>query len=464
MLRFILIAFFAFTMVGSATSQKALRQVNALNNYVDFTNDCIHGLSIVHLMLHGFNNEVNSYVDNTGSYAFSNSDFGRDIYNDLSYYEHRQITPAQFFPKLKQESKVLRPKEAKALNATVTEMFNLAKSLNALRYETEPLISTVDLKDTSQVSKIYQKLETGVEMFDKYYGLRNKLNKQLHAIYLQYVPQKAKGSYYKAEAKLHSSFCNILHHLRAEKAEDIPSIMSSLKNNKEAFSALKPTDKATQEIVKNAEAGLKGTADFARGAKLPDNYDRYGKYYYYYNQVILFKLNTIGAGMAYKINEQLNIKNKLGLRFLELPAWFKVLYPKKLISTDVIKAQTNIIKALPTQLDERTLKVSKEIISVETEVLELKLYDHMLLDGDIVSVNFNGDWILKNKSLEKKPVRIKLNLNKTGKNFIILHAENEGIKPPNTMAVSYFLNGKKQELLMKSDMQTSEILEIQLDQ
>ena len=38
-------------------------QVKALNNYVQFTNESIHGLLIVHRLLENFNQEVNKYVD-----------------------------------------------------------------------------------------------------------------------------------------------------------------------------------------------------------------------------------------------------------------------------------------------------------------------------------------------------------------------------------------------------------------
>ena len=59
-------------------------------------------------------------------------------------------------------------------------------------------------------------------------------------------------------------------------------------------------------------------------------------------------------------------------------------------------------------------------------------------DGDIVSLYFNGEWILKEHKLwhEVQIVNIKLDAEK--ENELIVYAHNEGKRPPNTVAMIIF--------------------------
>src|SRR5690606_35458415 len=115
------------------------------------------------------------------------------------------------------------------------------------------------------------------------------------------------------------------------------------------------------------------------------------------------------------------------------------------------------------QLKERKISESQNVIQAETIDIELNMYDHMHQDGDIVSINFNGDWILENAEIEKQPQILKLKLNPEGRNYIILHAVNLGLRPPNTLAVSYVYKGRKREIILRSDLNNSELIEIVLD-
>jgi hypothetical protein len=56
---FILILLFASSISYSQTSKK----LEALNEYVNFTNESVHGLLIIHRLLENSNQEVNKYVD-----------------------------------------------------------------------------------------------------------------------------------------------------------------------------------------------------------------------------------------------------------------------------------------------------------------------------------------------------------------------------------------------------------------
>jgi hypothetical protein len=164
---------------------------------------------------------------------------------------------------------------------------------------------------------------------------------------------------------------------------------------------------------------------------------------------------------VFEINELLKLLNFQGLYFTELPHYYKVIYPRKIEKINAIASEQKSIADIPPELDGRILsKKEQGIIKVDREVIEVSIYDHMIQDGDIVSLNFNGEWVLRRHRLTSKPHILKLKLNQEGKNFLVLHAENMGERPPNTMAVSYFAMGKKQLYVMNSDMNTSEVIEL----
>ena len=149
------------------------------------------------------------------------------------------------------------------------------------------------------------------------------------------------------------------------------------------------------------------------------------------------------------------------LIFTELPHYNKLILPKKLEKVEHIAATDSKIIKLPSRLKDREIQMSTRTIKVDSLKFEVSLYDHMIEDGDVISLNFNGDWIVEKMPLMAKPKKLKLMLNAEGKNFFILHAENVGRRPPNTMAVDYFYRGRKQQIILKSDLNVSEMIEIE---
>ena len=150
------------------------------------------------------------------------------------------------------------------------------------------------------------------------------------------------------------------------------------------------------------------------------------------------------------------------LKLFEEPHFFQVAYPKDEEQEVVaIASDEEVIENLPEQLLNRSVMSSEHLIHVDSMTFTINLYDHKLADGDIVSINYNGDWILKDYSLEEKPVQLKIKLNENGKNFLLLHAESIGRRPPNTMGISYYFKGERKEIVLKSDLKASEMIEIE---
>ena len=114
----------------------------------------------------------------------------------------------------------------------------------------------------------------------------------------------------------------------------------------------------------------------------------------------------------------------------------------------------------PLVIQERKIQDQKTF-EVQARYILVNIWDDEKIDGDTLSVNFNGKWILKNYHLIKDKKTLLLTLKKNQENEIIFHAENLGKQPPNTAAVQLeYDNGIKQEFNMRSDFNANGIIKI----
>jgi hypothetical protein len=93
----------------------------------------------------------------------------------------------------------------------------------------------------------------------------------------------------------------------------------------------------------------------------------------------------------------------------------------------------------PKKLKGRTVTEQAEFeISVTT--LELLLWDSgREVDGDSVSIFFDGEWVVEDLALTKEKKSITLTVDPSKKkHYLIVYANNVGIHPPNTASISFF--------------------------
>ena len=147
---------------------------------------------------------------------------------------------------------------------------------------------------------------------------------------------------------------------------------------------------------------------------------------------------------------------------IEEPHFFKVISAKEALefSKSLSAGEGDIVDALPTVVKDREVIVRQQSITVDSLNLELSIFDHKEQDGDIVSINFNGDWVLKSYRLTKQWKKINIKLNAKGENYLLLHAENLGGSPPNTAAIKYYLGGKRKTVILNSNLNESEMIKL----
>ena len=119
-------------------------------------------------------------------------------------------------------------------------------------------------------------------------------------------------------------------------------------------------------------------------------------------------------------------------------------------------------KAKPPELTRREIKDGRTI-QLQNTKFTLKFYDHNKIDGDIISVNYNGRWLLKSYTLTEKSKAIELELDPNiDENYLLLYADDLGRNPPCTAAISIDDNSEIEEVILNSDLNQCDIIYFKL--
>jgi hypothetical protein len=122
----------------------------------------------------------------------------------------------------------------------------------------------------------------------------------------------------------------------------------------------------------------------------------------------------------------------------------------------IVKSNPPVIKEIPTTgFEKRDINLIKTI-EVEKETFTVDFYDNGDIDGDTVSVFFNGKLVLSHKKLTDKALTLNLDIDPNiNVNELVMYAENLGSIPPNTAVMIITDGGKRYEVRITSDLQKS---------
>jgi hypothetical protein len=126
--------------------------------------------------------------------------------------------------------------------------------------------------------------------------------------------------------------------------------------------------------------------------------------------------------------------------------------PKKTDTVTPIKIKPQLP---PETLPQSTAgRQNKEIgrITVHEKKITLNVYDNAEVDGDSVSIYYNGRLIRSHVRLTEKPIVLDLDLDENRNlHTVVMYAENLGSIPPNTaLMIFYDPKGKRYQLLARS--------------
>ena len=118
-----------------------------------------------------------------------------------------------------------------------------------------------------------------------------------------------------------------------------------------------------------------------------------------------------------------------------------------------------IVPTVPVIADPNFEKRSREIlktIEITSEDFKVDLYDNGAVDGDSVSLFYNGKLILSHKMLSEKPISLTLDATTDYSiNELTMYADNLGAIPPNTALMVVTDGEKRYEVRISSDIKKS---------
>lgn len=136
--------------------------------------------------------------------------------------------------------------------------------------------------------------------------------------------------------------------------------------------------------------------------------------------------------------------------------------PAPLINTSPEKIITDIKKQpeiVPVITDANFEKRSSEIlktIEITGENFKVDLYDNGAVDGDSISLFYNGKLILSHKMLSEKPISLTLDATTAhAVNELTMYADNLGAIPPNTALMVVTDGDSRYEVRISSDLKKS---------
>lgn len=106
--------------------------------------------------------------------------------------------------------------------------------------------------------------------------------------------------------------------------------------------------------------------------------------------------------------------------------------------------------AAPNTIANRKVNVQQTIELTKPE-FQIDLYDNGDVDGDSVTVYFNGQVVIGKKILTEKPITIKLKASPNRSNELVMYANNLGSIPPNTALMKVTAGDKVYEIRLESD-------------
>ena len=118
----------------------------------------------------------------------------------------------------------------------------------------------------------------------------------------------------------------------------------------------------------------------------------------------------------------------------------------------VVKAPE--IKIIPPSFEKRT-NALLQTVTVENATVKIELYDNGEVDGDSISVFYNGAVLLAHRMLSEKPILLEIPVKNDEVNELIMYADNLGTIPPNTALMIVYDGTKRYEVRITSDLKKS---------
>lgn len=166
-----------------------------------------------------------------------------------------------------------------------------------------------------------------------------------------------------------------------------------------------------------------------------------------------------GSAKIYFLKDSIKKENKL-LAKNKIDTVFVVKNDTVFITKEVIKKDSSSTSGA----DLTGIKIKdKGSLKLKSKTVEITVWDAATADGDIISINLNGNWIVQNLKLNNCKNVFVFDL-QPGENTLIMKAENLGTTPPNTAKFQFKSGNETQVVQLKADMGYSEQIKLMVEE
>ncbi|HNA41238.1 MAG TPA: hypothetical protein PLP81_04050 [Saprospiraceae bacterium] len=435
-------------------------------------NESVHGLLIVQRIFENDNQTLNKYVDLESQKInfYGNEDLPKNVFDDPDHWFYA-VSPIDWYSNIQ---KRCGSSASSGLSATagskLRETRLLLDDINKMRFTIDDELRKRDLSKVDEINAVYKTLEQAAQQCDQLLALRNQLQAALPANTSRLKPDQLElvnnlNAVYKASEQL-------ILAVRDDKEKIVKKQLSELQTAYKNFQmkriAMTRTAHSTganvelnfENIAKKTETLIQEAKAYLGDSPFDSKYAAYGRNYFYYNVKMLSLFNKYGKGIVYEMTQLFLLSGISYHGFLELPHYVKIIYPEKRLEVERSVVKTETVEELPETLRSRRVVNKQRLIVADGPECVLEISDNQEVDGDIISINYNGKWIIENYPLQKEAVKLPILLNTEGKNYLLLHAENQGTIPPNTILIRYKYEGRFKRVILNSTDKESEMIEI----
>ncbi|RYG44366.1 MAG: hypothetical protein EOO01_19660 [Chitinophagaceae bacterium] len=116
------------------------------------------------------------------------------------------------------------------------------------------------------------------------------------------------------------------------------------------------------------------------------------------------------------------------------------------------------------EIDKSLLRGSTVVGNIKslTRQVVLAIWDDAVEDGDSISLNINGSWVVQGMPVKKRPQFISVTLD-TGVNKIIFIADNEGSIIPNTSMLEIIHGNQRKSYKIDTDLSRNNLVNIEYE-
>ncbi len=467
------ISVIAILMMAEPSYAQQVSKEKALNTYIEFLNESVHGLTVAHILFVNYNKDLNKYVDLDShkiNAFMTNQEVGSSIFDNPDISTSDNNTSALQLSKItEQRSQVLNSGEASRYNKLVFDIVQVLNNINSLRFKIETFIASSDLNEKENIYKSYEMLEQAVSYFKSYTAKHDQLVQGLRKNY-----NNGSDPVGKHFDEVYDGMSALIADLKKDNNSRLDGYVGSIVSG---FDQLTNVDvslngkqkKLLSEIIDQGKLMALFTTQQINSPNIPDSYFLYGPYYYLHNHVLLSYINSISPGFISKMNNFMSSQDKPYMAYDDKPIIFKVTYPEKMqeIESIATKNAEPLSLELPVkvkmEIDDSYAEVTPEVEipkEPQQDYVELEFFDPDLLDRDSISVSWNDEWILTDHKLESTSEKIRFDIDPQKGNSIFILAKNTGIISPNTVGFKYRFNGKGKKTYIKKYLEPNQGYEL----